>query len=31
MILKENLEEKRAETARAVEAFGGHPEDPENI
>ena len=31
MILKENLEEKRAETAKAVEAFGGHPEDPENI
>ena len=31
MILKESLEEKRAETARAVEAFGNSSEAPEEV
>ena len=28
MLLKEAIEEKREADARAVEAFGGHPDDP---
>ena len=31
MLLKESIEEKRAADARAVEAFGGHLEDPESV
>lgn len=31
MLLKEAIEEKREADARAVEAFGGHPEGPEEI
>ena len=31
MLLKEAIEEKREEDARAVEAFGGRLDDPESI
>jgi len=31
MLLKQAIEEQRAADARAVEAFGGHLEDPESI
>ena len=31
MLLKEAIEEKREADARAVEAFGGHLEDPESV
>ena len=31
MLLKESIEEKRAADARAVEAYGGHLEDPESV
>ena len=31
MILKESLEEKRAETAKAVKAFGGSDEAPQPV
>lgn len=31
MILKESLEEKRAETARAVRAFGSDGESPVEV
>ena len=31
MLLKQAIEEKREQDARAVEAFGGHLADPEGI